>query len=108
MIYGAKIKNFDPIGGILITLAGLESFIFLFFTGDFLFEQLESVKDNQTCIESYQYKRGVSVSTDQNFINVFGKNSWFWLIPVSPDLDIDYEERIINERLEHLIKHKQT
>ena len=95
MMQGEKVKNFDLVGIALVALAGLEAVMFMFFTGDFLCEQLESVKDAQTVVESYQFKRGVTMTVDQNFISVFGKNSWLWLAPVAPDLDVDYEELVI-------------
>ena len=75
MAYGVRVKHVDIIGIVLMALACFESVLFFFFTGDFLFEQLESVKDNQTCVESYQLKRGVTESVDKNFLNVFGNNS---------------------------------
>jgi len=98
MMQGAKVKGFDIVAAFLIGLVALESVTFMFTTGDFLFEQLESVKSNQTCVESYQFKRGVTESIDKNFVNVFGKNSWMWLLPITPDLDVNYLEPIIVEQ----------
>lgn len=98
MIQGTKVKGFDIVAAFLIGIVAFESVAFMFFTGDFLFEQLESVKDNQTCVESYQFKRGVTETIDKNFVNVFGKNSWMWLVPITPDLDVNYLEPIIVEQ----------
>lgn len=61
-------------------------------------EQLESVRDNQTCVESYQFKRGVCQDPVKNFEDVFGKTFWFWLFPVKPDIPVNYLEEIILEK----------
>ena len=106
MAYGHKFRNIDILGLVFVIFTALESVLFLFFTGDFLLEQLGSIKDNQTCVESYQFKRGITESAGVNFINVFGKNSWFWLVPIAPDLDVNYEEEVILDKEQPNIKTK--
>ena len=106
MAYGHKFRNIDILGLVFVIFTALESVLFLFFTGDFLLEQLGSIKDNQSCVESYQFKRGITESAGVNFINVFGKNSWFWLVPIAPDLDVNYEEEVILDKEQPNIKTK--
>ncbi|OMJ83120.1 hypothetical protein SteCoe_16041 [Stentor coeruleus] len=98
MIYEVKDKNYNFIGAVLVSLVAFESIIFVIFTGDFLIEQLESIKDNQTCVESYQYKRGLPKPFEVNFRCVFGNDFRFWLLPVGSDARVDWEEEIIMER----------
>lgn len=98
LIYGVKFKAFDLVGVVLVALVAFESILFVLFTVDFLVEQLESVKDNQTCVESYQHKRGYPKPFEVNFRYVFGSDSRFWLLPVRSDARIDWEEEIVVER----------
>lgn len=88
----------DILGIFLVVFSVLIAILFFFFAGDFFLEQIESVKDNQTCVESYQYKRGISQDKLKNFEDVFGKNFWFWLLPVNPNLKVNYLENIILEK----------
>lgn len=73
----------------------LEAVIFMLFTGDFLMEQLESVRDNQTCVESYQWKIGEKRPLEVGLVNVMGRNSYTWLLPVKPDFVVDWEEKVL-------------
>lgn len=106
MAYGQKFGRVDIIGIVSVVFVTFESILFLFFTGDFLMEQLESVRDNQTCIESYQFKRGVSKDPVKNFEDVFGKTFWLWLFPVRPDLTVNFLEEIIIQKLPENPKEK--
>jgi len=96
--YGLKFKRIDVVGIFAVVFVLMESILFLFFTGDFLMEQLESVRENQTCVESYQFKRGVCQDPVKNFEDVFGKTFWLWLFPVKPDISVDFLEDIILEK----------
>ncbi|OMJ91094.1 hypothetical protein SteCoe_6457 [Stentor coeruleus] len=98
LIYGVMIKAFDFIGIALVGLVVCESLLFGLFTGDFLVEQLESIKDNQTCVESYQQKRGLPKPFEVNFRYVFGSDCRLWLLPIGSDACVDWEEEVILEK----------
>jgi cell division protein FtsW (lipid II flippase) len=72
------------------------TFVWLFFLineSNHLIEQFEAVKFNQTRVEAYQNKKGVSLDAFKNFEEVFGKK--FWFLPVQPDIRPNYLENIL-------------
>jgi hypothetical protein len=89
-----KVK-IDVLGIFLVVFCTAVAVLFFIYAGDFVLEQVESVKENQTCVESYQYKRGICEDPLKNFEDVFGKKFWFWLLPVSPDIRPNYLEGIV-------------
>ncbi|CAG9316367.1 unnamed protein product [Blepharisma stoltei] len=101
--------RFDVMKCFFTVLVGFEAIIFLIFTGDFLREQLQLVLDNQTTVESYQDRYGIPHSVIKCLSEVLGKNSWMWLLPVSPSIDINYLEPCYSyeERMEMLGKSRK-
>ena len=66
---------------------------FTLYTGlDFLLDQTEFFKDNQTTVESYQRRYGKSQNLVYTLYEVFGTNNCVWLLPVKPKLNLNYLE----------------
>jgi len=83
-------------------LSAILAIFFLLFTFDFLWEQGEAVKENQTTVETYKEMLGRPVRENifilfilkkrplmKNYERVFGTNKWAWLLPIAPDLRIN-------------------
>ena len=60
----------------LVLVAGFECVLFLIFTGDFLLEQINAIKDNQSTIEKLHRKYGENFGTVENFKTLMGDNIW--------------------------------
>lgn len=95
-LYLKRGGNFLDWRAFLVFVACFECIIFGIFTSDFLKEQIYILKDNQSTIEKFNRKFGEDFGTLENFKTIFGKNVFCWLLPVAPDLDIDYNEPLYN------------
>jgi len=71
---------------IALAVAGL---FFLFFTFDFLWEQGESVIENQSTVETYKEMVGRPGTLAVGMRRVFGTNKWAWMLPIAPKLDVN-------------------
>lgn len=80
----------------LVLVAGFESILFGIFTADFLKEQISNLKENQSTIEKVLRKYGEDKGYWANLSSILGNNKLMWLIPVSPNLSIDFKEVLYN------------
>ena len=64
----------------------LLSAFFVFFTFDFLYEQIEAIDMNQTTVETYKNMLGKPYSFWTNVSMAFGPNPLTWWLPTTPDL----------------------
>ena len=76
-------------------LCTLEGIFFVFYAGGFFLDQISGINYNQTYIEYVQKKKGVFQDRFKNFEDVFGRNYWFWMLPVKPDIKVNYYEEIM-------------
>ncbi|EGR28672.1 zinc finger family protein, putative [Ichthyophthirius multifiliis] len=70
---------------------------FMYFTLDFLQDQFESIKENQTTVESYKEKYGMPDSFMNLFKQIFGNNVISWFFPIQPQLNSNYMELIYTQ-----------
>merc|ERR1712232_1222568 len=63
-----------------LALTGQSGF-FLFFVGDFFFEQIEAIETNSTLVETYQKKRGRKMGMMEHMKEVMGPSLALWWIP---------------------------
>jgi hypothetical protein len=68
--------------------------MFYAFGGVLMLVEIRSIRNDQTTIEFYQKKKGKTLGFVENLERVFGRNSWTWLLPVDPKLQLDYFEEI--------------
>jgi hypothetical protein len=71
-----------------------EALMFYAFGGVLMLVEIRSIRNDQTTIEFYQKKKGKTLGFVENLERVFGRNSWTWLLPVDPKLQLDYFEEI--------------
>ncbi|KRX00237.1 hypothetical protein PPERSA_10736 [Pseudocohnilembus persalinus] len=94
-IYYLMIVDWHRFGKISIVLMSL------FFAGlcySFLSDQIDSIKENQSTVESYKRKYGKQNHFWKNFKQIFGNNYIYWFLPLEGKLiDINYLELLYTE-----------
>ncbi len=75
-----------------------ESCFFLFFVGDFLFEQMEAIETNSTLVETYQQKRGRQDGLMTHLYDVMGPTVAMWWIPMANPKKVDLHEPIFLDK----------
>lgn len=76
----------------LVCIAAGECLLFGIFTADFLKEQINTVRKNQTNIEKLLRKYGENFGSLDNLKIVMGANILFWALPLSPNTKFNYLE----------------
>jgi palmitoyltransferase len=91
---GANISWLFPWGMVLTIVLAIISAFFIFFTADFLYEQLEAISENQTTVETYKNVVGKPGDFWRNLEELFGANKASWILPVRPYLRINALEML--------------
>ncbi|KAL4449756.1 hypothetical protein ABPG74_008129 [Tetrahymena malaccensis] len=68
------------------------SALFIFLINEFLSDQYDCIKTNQTTVESYKEKYGRPHSFFNQLQIVFGQDQFYWLIPTKPKYNSNYLE----------------
>lgn len=84
---------------LIMLICAFEGIFFVFYAGGYFLDQIKGIRHNQTCIEHFQHKRGVFQNPYKNFEDVFGRDYWFWMIPVKPDINVNYFEEIMVRKM---------
>ncbi|EAS06291.1 DHHC zinc finger protein (macronuclear) [Tetrahymena thermophila SB210] len=72
------------------------SALFIFLINEFLSDQYDCLKTNQTTVESYKEKFGRPYSFFNQLQLVFGQDQFYWLIPTKPKYNCNYLELLYN------------
>jgi len=73
-------------------LAALVCVAAILFVSDFLQEQIESIQQNSTLVETYQRTHGERTNFWDHWMSVFGRNWWLWPWPFRTHPPADYRE----------------
>jgi palmitoyltransferase len=88
--------SLNPLHALGGGLVAAEGAFFAWFTGDFLAEQIESLRTNTTLVETYQETRGAKDGgLLENFKEIFGNEAVWWPVPVYSSKPPDYWEPVL-------------
>eukprot|EP00929_Paragymnodinium_shiwhaense_P087707 TRINITY_DN47847_c0_g1_i1.p1 TRINITY_DN47847_c0_g1~~TRINITY_DN47847_c0_g1_i1.p1 ORF type:complete len:325 (+),score=33.29 TRINITY_DN47847_c0_g1_i1:157-1131(+) len=90
----------SPPGSAALICSGLvtiECLAAVLFVSDFLQEQLESIQQNSTLVETYQRTRGVRTTFADHFRQIFGHAWWQWPLPYPTHPTANYCEEVVRE-----------
>lgn len=76
-------------------MVAVECLAAVLFVGDFLQEQIESIQQNSTLVETYQRTHGLQTTFQEHFRAVFGLRTWMWPLPYASAPHPDYTEPAI-------------
>ena len=97
--FGRRKYRLNILGVILGSFGGTCSMFFGLLGFALLGEQMAMVIWNQTSLDQRQKLQPKCVSATQassliNTAQIFGRNYWAWLLPIAPDLDINFTEEL--------------
>ncbi|OEH74020.1 zinc finger dhhc domain-containing protein [Cyclospora cayetanensis] len=72
------------LAALLLGVCLLIDVVFLLVTLDFLAEQWEALETNATLVETYRNTHGQRTTLWEHAVAVFGREWWFWWLPVPP------------------------
>lgn len=76
-------------------LVAVECVAAVLFVSDFLQEQIESITQNSTLVETYQRTHGERGDFTEHFKQIFGDEWWWWPVPLYSCRSPDYTEPAI-------------
>ncbi|KAL4501683.1 hypothetical protein ABPG72_018734 [Tetrahymena utriculariae] len=82
------------------------SALFIFLINEFLSDQYDCIKTNQTTVESFKKKFGRPHSFFNQLQIVFGQDQFYWLIPTKPKYSCNYLELLY--KAEELVETLQS
>eukprot|EP00441_Pelagodinium_beii_P009497 CAMPEP_0197690236 /NCGR_PEP_ID=MMETSP1338-20131121/108063_1 /TAXON_ID=43686 ORGANISM="Pelagodinium beii, Strain RCC1491" /NCGR_SAMPLE_ID=MMETSP1338 /ASSEMBLY_ACC=CAM_ASM_000754 /LENGTH=228 /DNA_ID=CAMNT_0043272663 /DNA_START=210 /DNA_END=893 /DNA_ORIENTATION=- len=91
-----------PPGSVSLICSGMvavECLAAVLFVGDFLQEQIESIQQNSTLVETYQRTHGARTTFQEHFRAVFGLRAWMWPLPYPSAPHPDYTEAAIPDEV---------
>merc|ERR1719183_3243277 len=76
-------------------LVAVECLAAVLFVSDFLQEQIESITQNSTLVETYQRTHGERSTFYKHWEQIFGERWLFWPMPISSHIPANYLEPAI-------------
>lgn len=89
-------KELKVMDTVLIGIVCLECVFFIVIASMLLKDQIYNLMGNQSSIEKFNRKYGLDMGRLKNLEQVLGTNKLLWLVPCSPDLDVNFDEPLIN------------
>lgn len=79
---------------VLCVVGFIEGILFTFFCFELVQEQFESIGDNQTYVDDMKETFGRPQALIDNLFQALGNDWAWWLIPTTPELDINLFEKL--------------